>query len=256
MLIKKQVAASVWAIYGDTQEEIGKAFIRFQEYYENNTLKGRKDITVPMIEEWWATECLDYAEEDREPYYTFWQGFNIPGKVLLALMSTSEFRSGFSMSKLFADPKHYPRWHPQEDQLIDLLQDLTVDQINDGYFIGLSKDSDDVFDHELAHALFATNRAYQAAQVVNLSKLPPAIYQEMRTDLLNSGYHTSVINDEMQAYLSTYPETLHETFDKDEYTPYTTPFVATFQECVAAVNDDLVSRQTVIYRPVAKIVDP
>ncbi len=52
MLTKVHVANSVYAIYGDTQEEVGKAFVRFQEYYENKDLKGTKNITIRMVEDW------------------------------------------------------------------------------------------------------------------------------------------------------------------------------------------------------------
>src|SRR5271166_922705 len=127
MLTKTQVGNYVFAIYGDTQEEVGKAFVRFQEYYENKDLKGTKDITIKMVEDWWAGECKDQLTQ--EPYYTYWTGFNLPGSLILSLMSTSEFRSGFSLSKFFQNPMNYPRWYKQEDELIDLLQDLTAEQI-------------------------------------------------------------------------------------------------------------------------------
>src|SRR5271167_1347504 len=168
MLVKQQVADRVWAIYSDKQDEIAKAFIRFQEFYENKDLKGTKNITINMVEDWWKNES---AESDfNEPYYTFWEGFNLPGKIILALMTTSEFRSGFSLWDWIVEPGNYPRWHKEEDQFIDLLQDLTVDQIATGYFIGMWKYAEEVFDHELAHALYATNSMYKAAQIANLAK--------------------------------------------------------------------------------------
>ncbi len=226
MLRKVKIADRIWAIYSDTEEEIGKAFVRFQEYYENKDLKGTKNITVKMIEDWWREDSAVFNID--EPYYTFWEGFNLPGKVILTLLATSEFRSGFSLWNWFVEPSNYPRWHKEEDQFIDLLQDLSVDEIIDGYFIGMWKDATEVFDHELAHALYATNPAYKAAQVVNLSKLPNDIYDKLRLDLIESGYHPSVVHDEAQAYLSTYTSTLSGTFETHDYDAFTAPFEETF----------------------------
>ncbi len=145
-------------------------------------------------------------------------------------MSTSEFRSGFSLSKFLKDPKDYPRWYKQEDELINLLQDLTAEQILNSYFIGLSKNSEHVLYHELAHGMWATDPAYKSVQMVNLSKLPSAVYDKLRKDLVECGYHPSVVHDEAQAYLSTYVDTLAESFETHEYDGYTAPFEATFKD--------------------------
>lgn len=236
MLTKKHIADKVWAIYGDTQEEVGKAFVRFQEYYENKDLRGTKDITIRMVEDWWAEECKD--QETCEPYYTYWTGFNIPGKVILTLMTTSEFRAGFNLWAYLIGPRDYPRWHPQEDQLIDLLQDLDVNQINTGYFIGLSKTSTEVLDHELAHALYATNLSYLRDQMYNLSQLPKDIYDKFREDLISCGYHPNVVRDEMQAYLSTYVSTLQNSFDTTDYDIHTPIFEKTFKNYSEVLTSD------------------
>jgi hypothetical protein len=246
MLTKQNVAENVWVIYSDTQEEIGRAFIRFQEFYENKDLKGTKDITIRQIEDWWAREAKNL--ETPEPYYTFWAGFNLPGHVILALLSTSEFRSGFSLWRFIASPKDYPRWHPEEDRFLDLLQDLTVHQILTGYFIGVSKDSTEVFDHELSHALFATNSFYKSEQVYNLSRLPKDVYESFRLELLSNGYHRDVIHDEMQAYFSTYTNDLPE-----EYKQHIGPFIKTFKKFTEPqlVEEELIREYTgpIYYEP-------
>lgn len=224
MLTKQKVADRIWAIYSDTQPEIGRAFVRFQEYYENAELKGRKDLTVGVIEQWWdATKAPD--EED---YYDHWVGFNLPGRVFVEMATSPEFRAGFSLWQFFADASYYPRWHKEEDALLEVLNDIPAAELVDGYFIGLWKDSKEVLNHEIAHGLFTTNGAYKSEQMYNLSKLPKEIYDRIRKDLVDCGYHPEVVHDEIQAYLSTYVDSLAEKFETKDYNQYTAPFENTF----------------------------
>ena len=154
MLTKKKAADHIWIINSDKQEELGKAFIRFQEYYENADLKGRKNLSVYEIHKWWKTTR---EKGCKDSYYVFWTGFNLPGRIFLELAVSPEFRSGFSLRKFLKNPLWYPRHHKQEDELLALLSDLTLDEIATGYFIGVSKDSTQVLDHEMAHGFYTTN---------------------------------------------------------------------------------------------------
>lgn len=219
MLTKVQIAEKVWAIYSDTQEEIGKAFVRFQEYYENKELKGKTNLTVRDVEEWWAQERV--SQETTKPYYQYWSGFNIPGSVILRLLTSSKFRVGFS---------YFPWWYQEEDEFLELLQDLSIEQINAGYFIGLSKTSDNVLDHEVAHALYATNLSYLRDQLDNIHSLPDGVATKLRGFIIDMGYHESVANDELQAYMSTYTDGVEETFGTDEFNQYIPMFEGTFKK--------------------------
>lgn len=226
MLTKQKVADNIWAIYSDTQPEIGKAFVRFQEYYENATLKGRKDLTIRVIERWWKNT----KEAGEEDYYDHWVGFNLPGRVFVELLTSPKFRSGFSLSAWLAEPFNFPRWYPQEDELLTLLSDIPANELVGSYFIGLCKTSTDVLDHEIAHGLYTTNGVYKAEQVYNLSQLPKETYASIRESLISCGYHPHVVHDEIQAYFSTYVETLAEKFETTEYDQYTLPFETTFKK--------------------------
>lgn len=226
MLKIEQISPNVWVVYGEDRPDAARAFVRFQEYYENVLLKGKKGLVVRDIEDWWE----EYRDKDETRlYYKFWAGFNVPGKVILDLIRTSEFRPGFSVKHFLTNPGRYPRWHNDETELLKLLEDLTVEQIQNGYFIGMWQGSTDVLEHEVAHAFFATVPAFKAEQTLNLGSLPPDIYKQLSTQLIDMGYHKDVVIDEMQAYLSTYVETLSDTFDSGHYTEHTPPFVETFQ---------------------------
>ncbi|MDE1830595.1 MAG: hypothetical protein KGI25_09760 [Thaumarchaeota archaeon] len=226
MLKREQISPTVWVIYGENQPDVARAFVRFQEYYENAQLKGKKGLVVRDVEKWWKK----YRDRDeKELYYTFWTGFNVPGNVILDLLRTSEFRSGFSLKDFLLRPHYYPRWHNEETEFLKLLEDLTIDQISNGYFIGMWRGADQVFEHEVAHAFFATIPAYKAEQMLNIGELPKDLYKEMTQQLISVGYHTDVVLDELQAYLSSYPECLGEIFDTDKFNDYNTAFVETFQ---------------------------
>jgi hypothetical protein len=226
MLRKEQISEHVWVIYGKNQPDVAKAFVRFQEYYENAKLKGQKGLIVRDVEQWWK-EHRD--KDEKELYYTFWTGFNVPGKVILDLVRTSEFRPGFSVVEFLLDPNNFPRWHDDETEFLKLLEDLTVDQINNGYFIGMWHGADKVLEHEVAHAFFATIPAYKAEQMLNIGEFPTDLYKQLSTQLVDMGYHGDVVIDEIQAYLSSYVECLSDIFDTDKYNDYAHPFVDTFK---------------------------
>lgn len=220
MLKLEVVAPRVWAVYGEEQEDAARAFIRFQEYYENPELKNKKDISVPDVEKWWK-KAQDKGLKD--VYYNAWAGFNIPGRVILECLRSPLFRPKASITDIIS-----ARWNKQEDEFLALIENLSPEDIQNGYFVAMWKDSEGVLDHEVAHAFFSTCTPYKAEQVVNIGGLPKDIYDHIATRLKDMGYHGDVVHDEMQAYLSTYVESLDEYFN-DDCKDYTHPFVETFQ---------------------------
>ncbi len=197
MLTKRRVANRVWVIEGDTQVEIAKAFIRFQEFYENPDLQGNFEITVRDVEEWWQQT----KQKDDESYYVHWVGFNLPGRVFVEAMTNPYFRPGFSLKRFLTDPFQYPRYHKEEDELLALVCVIPILEIIGSYFIGMWKDSKDVFDHEFAHGLFATNATYRSEQMYNLSKLPKGIYEHIRTQHLDDSHPLEVEYEYVRIYL-------------------------------------------------------
>lgn len=225
MLSKTKLADRVWAVYSDTQPEIGKAFCRFQEYYENSELRGRKDLTVRDIEKWWTKTREDGCADS---YYDFWVGFNIPGRIFLELTMSPLFRTGASVKEFFCNLVGFPSFHSEEDQLLALISDLSLDEIQSSYFIGLSKTRDDIVEHELAHAFFSTNAIYKSSQLRNIALLPKDMYESIRNELITMGYHPGVVHDEIQAYMSTDIDNLNNTFDTPDVKQYTPAFVKTY----------------------------
>lgn len=170
--IKSQPYNSVW-ISADTQEELGRTFMRFQEFYEspNENFRG-KIFTCGQVRQWYS---IQYGADT---YHHDWSGFNFPSKVLVP------FKQG-----LF-DPLT-----PEELQLVEYFRY----RYDDFYIIGAQNQS--VLRHELAHAMYSHNPLYHK-QVNSLCVLFKNELRSTSKYILDKGYHKDVINDELQAYIT------------------------------------------------------
>jgi len=170
--IKNQPHNSVW-VWADSQEELGLTFMRFQEHYESpNPLFRNNIFTVGQLRQWYS---IQYGGNT---YHHDWQGFNFPSKVL------TPFKEG-----LF-DPLT-----SEEHNLLSLFR-----YRNDNFYI-IGAQNRSVLRHELAHALYSHNSTYQHC----VDKLCLKYRKELnktRQYILKKGYDQSVLNDEMQAYIT------------------------------------------------------
>lgn len=179
---QKQKFSSVW-ISADSQEELGNTFIRFQEYYESPQFKG-KIFTLGQLRSWYSTEY------GANTYQIDWSGFNFPSTVL------KPFRDG-----LF-DPL------TQEEQNL-----LSLFQYRHDSFYLIGAQTPEVLRHELSHALYAYSVKYKIL-IDQLFKKYQKEIKLITKYILDKGYDKSVINDELQAYI---------TDNDDEYIKKHTP---------------------------------
>ena len=71
------------------------------------------------------------------------------------------------------------------------------------YIIGADSTESDTFEHEICHGLYATNKEYkQLVDEITLT-ISTEDYLTFKNNLIKMGYTDSVINDEIQAYLTT-----------------------------------------------------
>ncbi len=168
--VKKQPFNSVW-ICADSQEELGNTFIRFQEYYEGPKFKGQI-FTTGQIRAWYSSTY------GANTYQHDWSGYNFPSMVL------KPFRDG-----LF-DPLTN-----EEKNLIDLFR-----YRHDSFYI-IGAQTDGVLRHELSHALYGYSVKYK----ISIDQLIKKYQKELKDTIkyiLDKGYDKSVINDELQAYIT------------------------------------------------------
>lgn len=170
--IKHQPYNSVW-ISADSQKELGETFIRFQEYYESPSKKFRNQIfTLGHIKNYYS---LLYGAD---LYSELWIGFNFPSSVLFP------FKQG-----LF-DPLT-----PQEKELLGLLK-----YRNDKFYI-IGAQNNSTLRHELSHAMYGFNQKYKN-EIDNLIKKHNKDFIKVSQYILKKGYDKSVLNDELQAYIT------------------------------------------------------
>lgn len=170
--LQKQPYNSVW-ISADSQKELGETFIRFQEYYESPNKKFKNQIfTLGQIKQWYS---IEYGGDI---YSDLWVGFNFPSSVL------EPFKSGL-FDPLTDGEKH----------LIELLK-YRKDRF---YIIGAQNKS--VLRHELAHALYDSSEEYRLLINSYIKKYNKKFDKSIKY-LLKKGYCNSVINDELQAYIT------------------------------------------------------
>jgi len=170
--IKKQPFNSVW-VCADSQEELGNTFIRFQEYYESPNKDFRNKIfTVGQVRAWYS---IEYGADT---YHHDWTGFNFPSQIL------EPFRKG-----LF-DPLT-----SEEKYLLDVLR-----YRHDNFYI-IGAQTQAVLRHELSHALYS----YCVKYKISIDQLCHKYKKDLKKIsqyILDKGYDTSVINDELQAYVT------------------------------------------------------
>lgn len=161
-------------------------FFRVEEFYESSfpEFKGKDFQLLDYMEK--------YAKEFGNGVFCYprdWDGFNIPSKDLKKC--------------LFGDIKDLNKY---DRFLLKILYKInqSIDNAydNDFYLIG-ARSFEDSFAHEYAHALYYTNESYRYYVDKLILDIPVHLYQDLKKSLIDNSYPESVIEDEVQAYLST-----------------------------------------------------
>ena len=170
--IKSQPYNSVW-ISADSQEELGRTFIRFQEFYEspNPDFRG-KIFTLGAVRQWYSVKY------GADTYHHDWTGFNFPSRILLP------FKQGL--------------FDPLTSEEIELLN-LFKYRHDNFYIMGAQNNA--TLRHELSHALYDSNEKYRN-EIDSYIKKNKRGLAKTRQYILDKGYAEEVINDEIQAYIT------------------------------------------------------
>lgn len=166
-----KISEQVTLLVYETREQLTSALCRIEEHDDSPEFAG-KIFTLGQYREWYSRQFGSWS------YYRDWSGFNIPSE------SFTQFFNGMF------DPLS-----SAEAEVIELFR------YKPGKFcvIGTFEGGDpDVYEHEICHAMFATNPAYQneVLNAVHKYDLP-----ELRQKLRDMGYGERVIDDECHAYI-------------------------------------------------------
>jgi len=180
----KKLTDQILLFEADFVKELSLSFFRVQEFYEskNSNLLRKQFSVIEFLEE-------SMSKEGLLDYFWMWEGYNIPGDVFL------EWNNLFVYSELT----------PRERELRHNIINNTQRGIP-FYVIGALKKDSRTIDHEIAHAFWYLDEEYQNdMNILNieLKLICPKQYKKIVKYLDKLGYNESVIEDEIQAYLST-----------------------------------------------------
>ena len=185
-----------------TMKELSLTFFRLATFFEQEPFIGQKFGIDEWIESNLDVDGNFIKYSDGTNYFDYWDGYNMPVSVVL------DFACKFK-GQITA----------REQMVIDQARKIPVD----GYIIGWA--SEDGFattrEHEIAHALAYTVKAYKKTSTEIVESLTPKLRSQFIEGLDAMGYTTTdhaYVNDEIQAYLVGY--------DPKEYKKYYFPSIA------------------------------
>jgi hypothetical protein len=187
----KKVKPNIFAVIIEDSYDRAMTFLRIQEFYESPSAKFRgKDFDLLEYAKWYSEEYksgFSYAHD--------FVGFNVPLEVALKCYEVSN-----SASNIY------------DDTMKKILSEIRKMNAGDkGYVIGSGDLKGSTFNHEICHGLYSTNEKYRKMADEVTEKIPKVDYEIFKANLLEMGYNTKVVNDEMQAYLAT-------DYDDDDFT--------------------------------------
>ncbi|NBO23244.1 hypothetical protein EBU94_07910 [bacterium] len=163
-----------------------RVFMRYQEFYESDseTFRGKGFK--------WSDYVKFYKEKTKNDIFTYhedWSGYNMPCDSIESCM------------KVIPDLNFY-----------DLIMFSIVDTIkkivgsDNFYLIGIDQangEDPSLIHHEIAHGLWFSDPKYKAIQQQNIDNMDDSVREKFISKIKNAGYGDNVVNDELQAYLST-----------------------------------------------------
>ena len=177
-----EVKPSIFAVIVPNDYDRAMLFCRVQEFYESDSdLFNGQDFSIWDYMKWYSAKNKGIFTYTKD-----WSGFNIPFKVALNCMVGN---------------KEVTPYDKVMKEIIDKIL-LTENPIN-AYIIGTKTDRGLTFKHEMAHALYYTNKDYKYIADKITDSIAVLDMMSMEKNLLKLGYSKSVIKDEIQAYMST-----------------------------------------------------
>jgi hypothetical protein len=174
----KQIAEKIFTVVVPNQYDLGMLFCRVQEFYESPNKKFNKNkFSIWDYHKWYSetnSGCFSYAKD--------WSGFNLPTEVA---------KSCYKINK---------RETPYDNIFIEILKKI---KIKKSYIIGVTKLNTPTFYHELCHGLYYSDQKYKKEMDSITKSISKANYNKLKNNLKSKGYCSSVLNDEIQAYMAT-----------------------------------------------------
>jgi hypothetical protein len=174
----KEVKPNIYAVIIKDKYDRAMTFCRVQEYYECPSPKFRsKEFSIWDYMKWYHERYgrgFSYGDD--------WSGFNIPIKVI---------RECYNKLNKYESP--------YDKVMGNIIHRLAV--YREGYLIGCGDTKGDTFNHEVCHGLYYTNKDYKKQMDALTKGLPKKYYDKFKKNILEMGYASKVVDDEIQAYI-------------------------------------------------------
>ena len=201
----KEVRDRVFAVIMEDDYARPMTFLRVQEYYESPNAEFRgKHFNIWDFIEWYSRD-----KKDVFTYAFDWGGFNIPLPIAWECYEGKEKpkkSDGFVNGVRTMPDNWKSKWDTTMKDIVWEVQSRMFNKKNrrdmNAYIIGAKDTENSTFQHEVAHGLYYTNKEYRELMDEITQTIPLVHYTKFRKNLAKMGYTESVMDDEIQAYLS------------------------------------------------------
>jgi hypothetical protein len=178
----KQIYPSVYLCKIEDMYDLTMTFCRAQEFYESpfKQIRGKKICLLELM--------AIYSKRNGGSFtYTVdWAGFNLKGSTIEEL-----YKLGIDDFNVY-------------DSIVLDIHTKILEEVGSSnyYLIGSNSDKCTIA-HELCHALYYLDKDYKKTVKNILKQLHKSVHNKIANVLYDLGYCKAVIDDEIQAYLST-----------------------------------------------------
>ena len=193
----KEIQPKIFLVTIDNPYDLAMTFCRVQEFYESpfKEIKG-KTFKKALFQRLYSLKYGDGVFT----YPHDWIGFNVPCTVIWDCYNASDNYDDFDL---------------YDDTFIDIWDEIESSILNEGlyadekfYVIGTGSNNKETIDHELCHAFYFLNKDYKKQADEITATIPKDMFDFLKNQLLDRGYCSKVVRDEIQAYLTTDVKTI------------------------------------------------
>jgi hypothetical protein len=174
----KEVVSNIFSVTTPDNYDLCMLFCRAQEFYESPNRKVRNcKFSIWDYYKWYSktySGCFSYVKD--------WSGFNLPIEIAIQCYKLNKIET------------------PYDDLFIKIIKQT---KSKNGYIIGVNKIGNSTYYHELCHGLYYTNKNYKKDMNSITNNLSKSNLKKMTKNLLDLGYCSKVVKDEIQAYMAT-----------------------------------------------------
>lgn len=185
----RKIYEHIYMLTFPEQYDVNMHFLRLQEFYESPCDQFRgKPFKILDFMRWYAVE-----RDGATNIFTYtddWSGFNIPSWVF---------------ESLFVE-LNIPDENQYDVNMRAIYETIRQREGDSKFYLVGCKEKGPAIEHELAHGLWHVEPKFKSKMnrhITRMKKMHPEAYDAISRALIKEGYTPDVIDDEIQAYLST-----------------------------------------------------